>query len=151
MIEGIKTNQPEVTASKSDKQLRRYSHLKICMVFHGFYLSLKLVQPPSWCRADDFFQNFWHPCIYIHFKYAITSCQKAGIIWLWWDSCIEKKERLPKHAGGSLAHVHGHTVLVALSVLSIMTIIQCSFFADSFLTVSEKTNHEKSWCLLIAS
>ncbi len=55
MIEDIKTNQPEVKASKSDKQLQSYGHLKICMVFHGFYLGLELVQPPSRCRADAYF------------------------------------------------------------------------------------------------
>ena len=32
MIEDIKSCQPEVKASKSDKQLRSYTHLKIRMV-----------------------------------------------------------------------------------------------------------------------
>ncbi len=51
MIEGIKTNQLEVKASKSDKRLRSYGHLKFCMVFQWFYLGLQLVQLPSRCNA----------------------------------------------------------------------------------------------------
>ncbi len=51
MIEGIKTIQPEVKASKSDKRLRSYGRLKFYMVFHGFYLGLQLMQPPSRCCA----------------------------------------------------------------------------------------------------
>ena len=37
LIEGIKTNQPEVKASKSDNWLRSYGHLKFCVIFHGCY------------------------------------------------------------------------------------------------------------------
>ncbi len=33
MIEGIKTNQAEGKASKSDKRLQSYGHLKFCMIF----------------------------------------------------------------------------------------------------------------------
>ena len=38
LIEDIKTNQPEVKASKSDKRLQSYGHLKFCMIFNIFYL-----------------------------------------------------------------------------------------------------------------
>ena len=37
MIEGIKTNQPKVKASKSDKLLQSYGHLKFCMDFISVY------------------------------------------------------------------------------------------------------------------
>ncbi len=40
MIEVLKTNKPEVKASKSDQRLQSYGHLKFCMIFHGFYLHL---------------------------------------------------------------------------------------------------------------
>ncbi len=61
-------------------------------------------------------------CYYMYIStYAITSCQKSRhyltLVTLY------RQERAA--AGGSLAHVHGHTVLVTLSVLSIMSIIQC--------------------------
>ncbi len=38
MIEEIKSSQPEVKASKSDKWLRSYGHLKICIVSHQFWV-----------------------------------------------------------------------------------------------------------------
>ena len=40
MIEVIKTNQPEVKASKSDKRLGSHDHLKFCMVFLRFCFCL---------------------------------------------------------------------------------------------------------------
>ena len=57
MIVGIKTDQSEAKASKLDKQLQSYGHLKFCVLFHGFYLSIQLVQPSSRC-ADAYLQNF---------------------------------------------------------------------------------------------
>ena len=40
MMEGFKTNKLEVKANKLDKRLQSYGHLKFCMIFHRFYLSL---------------------------------------------------------------------------------------------------------------
>ncbi len=38
MIEEIKSSQPEVKASKSDKWLRSYGHFKICIVSHQLWV-----------------------------------------------------------------------------------------------------------------
>ncbi len=62
LIEGIKSNQPEVKASKSDIRFQTYDHLKFCMISHWFCLCQWAVQAPTRCRADTYSQNFWHPC-----------------------------------------------------------------------------------------
>ena len=38
MIQEIKRSQPEVEASKSDKRLRSYGRLKICIISHQFWV-----------------------------------------------------------------------------------------------------------------
>ena len=40
MIEDTKSSQSEVKASKSDKRLRSYGHLKICIVSHQFWVNV---------------------------------------------------------------------------------------------------------------
>ncbi len=62
MIEGIKSDQPEVKASKSDKRLQSYGHLKFGIISHWFYLWKWAVQAPTWHRADAYSQFFLHPC-----------------------------------------------------------------------------------------
>ncbi len=54
LIEGIKGYKPEVKASKSDKRLQSYGHLKFCRFSYSFSLGYKrcrhllnAAQPPT--------------------------------------------------------------------------------------------------------
>ncbi len=54
MIEGIKSCQPEVKASKSDKRLQSYGHLKICMVFDPYRGGADPYSSPRWRLLENF-------------------------------------------------------------------------------------------------
>ena len=43
MIEEIKSSQPKVKASKSDKLLQSYGHLKICIISHQFWVYIDVL------------------------------------------------------------------------------------------------------------
>ncbi len=60
LIEGIRSNQPEVKASK---RFQSYGHLKFCMISNWFCLCQWAVQAPTQCRAFAYSQNFLHPCL----------------------------------------------------------------------------------------
>ncbi len=49
--------------SKSDKRLRSY--VKVLHVFPFISSCLWAVQPTTWCCADAYSQNFWHPCTFV--------------------------------------------------------------------------------------
>ena len=63
MIKGIKTNQPEVKASKSDKRLRSYGHFKFLLGFVSVYNEcrrlLDVAQTPT-CKNFDIPEQSLH-------------------------------------------------------------------------------------------
>ncbi len=76
MIEGIKTNQPEVKASKSDKRLQSYGHLKFFLGFVSVYNEcrrlLDVAQTPT-CKKFDIPLRYAKVCALISTEYLWIS------------------------------------------------------------------------------
>ncbi len=147
MIEEIRSSQPEVEASKSEKRLLSYGHLKICIISHQFWVYIDVFvldnkrrrhllvakQPPT-SKNFDIPEGIWGT---YHHKNASIELGLADFKVMPHHSRYKAILVIMK-AASRLIHLqlHNYPGFLYNYCLTTVTTLKCDFWLCPIMTVS---------------